>query len=368
MNALRRTTGVVAIVFAAALLYLFFWPVPINPVAWDAPVDAGLVDPFEPDNRLRRTRLVKLGPHEGPEDIAAGPDGLIYTGTNDGLIIRFDAAGNGLDVFAETGGRPLGLEFDSEGRLLVANAYLGLQRVSPDGTVEILANKHNNDPILYADDVAVANDGSIYFSDASSKFGAMKTGGSYEASLMDLMEHGGHGRIYRYDPVTRDTHVIVDGLNFANGVAISDDQQFLMINETGTYRVLRHWIAGESAGQTEIVIDNLPGFPDNINNGLNGRFWIGLVAPRNQLLDEMSGKPWLRKLVQRLPASVRPKAEPSSHVIAINADGEVLMNLQDPGARLPALTGVYESREAIWLSSLFGNHIGRLDKDDLSNP
>jgi len=367
MSALRRKTGVVAIVVAAAALYLFFWPVPIDPIAWEAPVDAGLVDPFEPDDRLRKARLVKLGPHEGPEDIAVGPDGLIYTGTSDGLIIRFDAAGKNLDVFAETGGRPLGLDFDSEGRLLVANAYLGLQRISPNGTVEILADKHNDEPILYADDVAVGIDGSIYFSDASSKFGALQTGGSYEASLMDVLEHGGHGRIFRFDPVTRDTHIVVSGLNFANGVAISDDQQFLIINETGSYRVLRHWIAGQYAGQTEVVIDNLPGFPDNVNNGLNGRFWIGLVAPRNQMVDEMSGKPWLRKLVQRLPAFLRPRAEPSSHVIAINADGEVLMNLQDPGARLPALTGVYESREAIWLSSLFGNYVGRLDKDDLSN-
>jgi hypothetical protein len=72
--------------------------------------------------------------------------------------------------------------------------------------------------------------------------------------------------------------------------------------------------------------------------------------------------------VQRLPASVRPKAVPSSHVIAINADGEVLMNLQDTGARLPALTGVYESRDALWLSSLFGNQAGKLDKRDLANP
>ena len=141
-----------------------------------------------------------------------------------------------------------------------------------------------------------------------------------------------------------------------------------MINETGAYRVLRHWLVGPRRGTTEVLIDNLPGFPDNVNNGLNGRFWVGLVAPRNRLLDEMSGKPWQRKLVQRLPAFVRPKAVPSSHVIAINADGDVLMNLQDPRARVPALTGVYESRTHLWLSSLFGNQLAGLDKQDLANP
>jgi sugar lactone lactonase YvrE len=367
MNLLRRTLGVVLAIVAAFLIYLFLWPVPIDPVAWEAPVDAGLVDPFEPNDRLRKARLIDLGSHQGPEDVAEGSDGLIYTATNGGQVIRFDATGNNIEVFAETGGRPLGLEFDSDGNLLVANAYLGLQRITPDGTVEVLTDEYDGEPILYADDVAVANDGMIYFSDASSKFGAMKTGGSYEASLMDLMEHGGHGRIYRYDPTTRETNIVLDGLNFANGVAISGDQQYLMINETGSYRVLRHWLEGPDAGNTEIVIDNLPGFPDNINNGLNGRFWVGLVAPRNKLLDDMSGKPWLRKLVQRLPAAVRPKAVPSSHVIAINADGEVLMNLQDTNARMPALTGVCESRNMLWLSSLFGNRVGKLDKRDLAN-
>jgi len=117
-----------------------------------------------------------------------------------------------------------------------------------------------------------------------------------------------------------------------------------------------------------VVIDNLPGFPDNINNGRSGKFWVGLVAPRSQLLDKMSGAPWLRKLVQRLPVLMRPKAIPSSHVIAINGDGDVLMNLQDTAARFPALTGVYETDAALFLSSLFGNRAARLDKRDLANP
>jgi sugar lactone lactonase YvrE len=354
----------------AALLtgYLSFWPVPIEPVAWEAPVDAGLVTPYDPNNLLRRAKRINLGEHQGPEDIAGGPGGLIYTGTSDGKIIRFRADGRGVEVFADTGGRPLGLEFDDVGNLLVANAYLGLQRVSPNGEVEVLTDSYDGASIDYVDDVAIAANGMIYFSDASSKFGALKTGGSYDASLMDLMEHGGHGRVFRYDPANDETILVLDGLNFANGVAVSDDQQYLMICETGTYRVLLHWLSGPRSGATEVVIDNLPGFPDNINNGLNGRFWVGLVAPRNKLLDDMSGKPWLRKVVQRLPAAMRPKAAPSSHVIAINADGDVLMNLQDPSSQIPALTGVYETKDTLWLTSLFGNQAGRLDKRDLTNP
>jgi sugar lactone lactonase YvrE len=367
MRALRRSVGVVTGIVGLTVLYLLFWPVSIDPLAWDAPVDAGLVVPFEANDRLRKARLIEIDPHEGPEDVTGGPDGLIYTATSDGRILRFRPDGGNLEVFAEAGGRPLGMEFDPAGNLLVANCFTGLQRVSPEGTVETLVDQFDGKPIVYADDVAVARDGTIYFSDASSKFGAGVSGGSYEASLLDIMEHGGHGRVFRHDPVSGQTSLVVDGLNFANGVAISEDQQYLLINETGSYRVLRHWITGPDAGKTQVVLDNLPGFPDNINNGLDNKFWIGLVAPRSRMLDNISGKPWLRKVAQRLPAAMRPKAAPSSHVIAITGDGEVLMNLQDTGARLPALTGVYETRDTLWLTTLFGSHVGKLDKRDLGS-
>jgi sugar lactone lactonase YvrE len=368
MSTARRSAAIFAGLVVVLVAYLFAWPVPIDPVAWEAPVDRGLVDPFSADNRLRHTRLIDLSPHEGPEDIAGGPDGMIYTGTSDGNILRMQPDGSDIEIFSTPGGRPLGLEFDAAGNLLIANADLGLQRISPSGAVEVLTDTYAGERILYADDVAVARDGSIYFSDASSKFGAMKSGGSYNASLLDIMEHGGHGRVFRFDPATRTTSVVLEGLNFANGVAVSEDQQFLIINETGTYRVLKHWLNGPDQGRTDVVIDNLPGFPDNVNNGLQGRFWIGLIAPRNRLLDDMSGRPWMRKLVQRLPASIRPQAVPSSHVFAIDASGQVLMNLQDSNATMPALTGVYETRDALWLSSLFGNLVGRLDKQDLARP
>ncbi len=360
-NKLSVVVGLIALLF----LYFLFWPVPIDPVSWDAPVDAGLVDPFASNDRLRRAEVFDLGSHTGPEDVTGGPDGLIYAATADGVIIRLRPGGSRVEVFAETGGRPLGIEFDADGNLFVANATLGIQKITPDGSVQVLVDTYDGQRIEYADDLAVAANGKIYFSDASSKFSASKSGGSYEASLLDILEHGGHGRIFEFDPASGKTVVIADGLNFANGVAISDDQQYLLFNETGHYRVWRYWLEGPRRGQREVVIENLPGFPDNVNNGLNGRFWIGLVAPRNDLLDELSNKPWLRKVTQRLPAFLRPKAEPSSHIIAITGDGQVLMNLQDSAATVPALTGAFETRDAIWLSSLFGNRLARIDKDQL---
>ena len=361
---MRLTLAVAGSLLTCGALYLLLWPVPIDPVAWDAPVNKGLVDPFGPDNRLQRAQAIDLGKHHGPEDVTAGHDGRLYATSSSGAVLQIDSDGN-VSVFADVGGRPLGIETDADGSLIVANAYVGLQRIFRDGTVETLVSAVDGQALVYADDLAIADDGRVFFSEASTKFGAQQFAGTYEGSLLDIMEHGGHGQIIEFIPDTGDAHVLIDDLNFANGVAISDDQTYLLIAETGAYRILRHWLQGPDAGTTEVLIDNLPAFVDNINNGNDGRFWIGMVAPRNKLLDELSGKPFMRKIVQRLPPGVRPKAEPYSHVIAINGDGEVLMNLQDPQARFPTLTGVLETDDALYLTTLFGNQLPRLDKDDL---
>lgn len=363
----RLTDPATLLLVIAGLIaaYLLMWPVPVDPVGWKAPEARGLVDPFEANDYLGPARAIELAGHEGPEDIASPLDGFFYASTHGGRIIRFRPDGAELTTFADVGGRPLGIEFAADGALYVANAYLGLQRVSRDGAVELLVDNALGAPLVYTNDVAISDDGIIYFTESSSKFGAEAFGGTYPASLLDILEHGGHGRLFRFDPATKDLDVLIDDLNFANGVAISDDQRFVLVAETGHYRIWRHWLTGDSAGTSEVIIDNLPAFPDNINNGLQGRFWIGMVAPRVDILDTLSAKPFLRKVVQRLPQFVRPAAVPSTHVIAIDGDGDVLMNLMDTGARFPSVTGAFESRQAIYLSTLFGDRLPRLDKRDL---
>ena len=363
---MKRTATIIVAVLAALLLYLLTWPVPVDPVAWDAPEDQGLTGVFAPNNRLRNVDAIDLWPHEGPEDVALGPDGLLYASTHSGYIVRISPTDGTVDDFAHVGGRPLGIEFDSDGSLLVANAHLGLQRLSLDGDVSLLLSEIDGQPLVYADDVAVAADGTVYFSEASTKFGAEAADGTLDASLLDILEHGGNGLIVAWNPADGTARIMLDGLNFANGVAVSEDQQYLLIAETGSYRILKHWLAGPNASETEVLIDNLPGFPDNINNGLNGRFWVGLVSPRSAPLDRYSDSPFVRRIMQRLPAFVRPKPIPSSHVIAINGEGEVLMDLQDPRATYPMLTGVLETRTRLYLSSLVGQALPVLDKDKLA--
>jgi len=360
MKKALQTGGTLLVV---ALLYLLLWPVPIDPVAWQAPSDQGLVDPFTGNDLLQAATGIYLGDHEGPEDATLGYDNSVYVTTSSGHVLRIRS--RKVEEFTYAGGRPLGIETMRDGSFIVANAYAGLQRIDANGDVSTLLESVDGSTPVYPNNLAIGSDGKIYFTEASSKFGADKYRGTYNASLLDIMEHGGHGSVFEFDPENGTARILLDDLNYANGIAISDDNQFLVIAETSNYRVLKYWLTGARKGETDVLLENLPGFPDNIKTGLNGRFWLGFVAPRNQLLDEISDKPWLRKVIQRLPAAVRPKAVSASHVIAFNGDGEVLMNMHDPNARFPTLTGVLETQRSLYLTSLFGHELPVIVKNDL---
>lgn len=362
---LKKFTFVVLGISGLIVVYFLFWPVPIDPVAWEAPPNPGYSGPYAPNERLRELEKFPLDGLHGPEDIALDAQGRIYVPTHEGIILRLHPDGSNPERWADTGGRPLGIDFDGAQNLIVADAYRGLLSIAPNGSIQVLASQASGLPIVYADDVDVAEDGRIYFSDATTKFSAKASGGTLQGSLLDLMEHGGHGRLLVYDPSTGKATTVMDGLNFANGVAVSHDQQYVLITETGGYRVFRHWISGGRAGEQEVLIDTLPGFPDNISTGRNGRFWIAFASPRNSLLDGLSGFPFLRKMVQRLPAFLRPKPVLYGHVIAIDGQGRVVADLQDPEGRYPITTAAVETETHLYIGSLVAPVLGRVEKPRL---
>lgn len=342
-------------------VYLLLWPVPIDPVAWEAPEDRGLVDPYAPNDLLKGATAIDLDPFEGPEDATLGHDDAVYVTTLSGHIVRVRR--RQAEEFAFTGGRPLGIETASDGSLIVANSHFGLQRIDTDGSVTTLYGGADAD--IFANNLAIGPDGVIYFTEATRKFSARDIGDTMDATLLDILEHGGHGRVMRYDPATGKADALLDGLAYANGVAISAAGDFLVIVEMNEYRILKHWLTGPQQETTEILIDNLPGFGDNLKSGHAGRFWLGFAAPRKPIVDNLAGRPWLRKIILRLPKFLRPEADVASHVIAFNGDGEVLMNLQDPDARYPTLTGVLETQRNLYLTTLYGNVLPVLAKQDL---
>lgn len=333
---------------AVLLAYLLAWPVPIDPVAWQPPAAPALEDPYAPNDALASVRRIGEGVGEGPEDVAVDEQGRFYVGYADGRIVRFASETAPGETLVDTGGRPLGLDFDPEGRLVIADGVKGLLRLDvAQGRLETLATAAEGVPFGFVDDVDVADNGLIYFSDASTKFGPAHGGRD------DILEHGGHGRLLVHDPATGETRVLLSGLQFANGVALCPHQSCVLVNETGNYDVIRYWLRGARAGQHEVLVDNLPGLPDGISSNGTDTYWLALYAPRNAVLDAMAGRPWLRKLVWRLPMFVQPQPAPHAFVLGLALDGEVIHNLQHLGeGSYHPITSVEQYGDVLLLGSL----------------
>jgi sugar lactone lactonase YvrE len=232
----------------------------------------------------------------------------------------------------------------------------------------VLAESVALEPIVFADAVVVATDGRIVFTDATTRFDAREHG-TFDAALYDVLEHSCTGRLLEYDPSTRATRIIATGLCFPNGVALTADETGLIVAETGTYRILR--IAREvealdaqkalaaSDPAVRVLIDNLPGFPDNVTRG-DGRYWVGLTKPRSARIDAWAERPWLRELTLRLPSFLWPVPAPYGHVIAFDEEGRVLADLQDPEGRLPETSGVTEYNGQLYIQSLHAEAFGML--------
>ena len=371
---MRKGLLIAGAVIAAAVVYLLAWPVPVEPVAWNAPKSAGYVGAHARNERLAQLQLVKVTPEVGPEHIVFGPDGRLYTATLSGAVLRMNADGSSIETVANTGGRPLGLDFDADGRLVIADALRGLLALESDGRIRVLTDSVGGDPIRYADAVMVAADGRLVFTDASQRMSPQQYG-TFDAALFDIIEQSCTGRVLEFDPAAGSTRIVATGLCFPNGVALTADQRSLLVAETGTYRVLKIDRASSAidagkalrdrAAGVAVLLDNLPGFPDNVTRGADGRFWTGFTKPRSAAIDGMSGQPWLRSLILRLPQALWPVPAAYGHVIAFDEQGQVLLDLQDPSGQLPETSGATEHDGVLYVQSLHADAFGVLPLKDV---
>jgi sugar lactone lactonase YvrE len=368
---------VLAVALALILMlgaYLLLAPVPIAPVAWQPPADAGYVGPFAVNTRLSELHRIPIGAEAGPEHVALGPDGLLYAAVDHGKILRLSPDGASVEIWARTGGRVLGFDFDRAGRMIAADTARGLLAIAPlagkesDRRITVLTDAvvvaGAPDPIRFADAVVVAGDGRIYFTDASRRFGPAQWGGTFKSSMLDIMEHGLTGRLLVYDPATDRTEVAASGLCFANGLALSADGRWLFVVETGAYRIWKIPVEARNldltapGAEAQVLVDNLPGYPDNLMRGRGGRIWVGLVKPRSAILDWVADKPLLRKMAMRLPQRLWPVPKAYGHVLAFDESGRIVADLQDPAGAYPETTGVAETAERLYIQSLHAPVLG----------
>ncbi|MGA7329937.1 MAG: SMP-30/gluconolactonase/LRE family protein [Rhodomicrobium sp.] len=354
---MRRILLFILIIFAAVLAYLSLAPVGIEPVAWQPePAPSAERGPYARNEILKAIELIAPGVGKGPEAVAFDAGGRIYTGFDDGRVARFEPDGSGYTLIANTGGRPLGVYIHPDGSVIVCDAQKGLLKIDQAGAVSVLSSTADNVPFRFPDDLAVTKDGSkVYFTDASSKFG-------YGYSTQDIFEHAGHGRFLVYDFHTGKTDVLLKGMQFSNGVALGPDEAFVLVNETGNYRIVRYWLKGEKAGTSDIFADNLPGFPDNITFNGSDRFWVAIYAPRTPIADRLAPYPYLRKMVMRALQFLPPPVKPQAYALAFNPDGKLAANLQYDGsdAYFP-ITSVREHPNGfLYFGSLTATSLGRM--------
>jgi sugar lactone lactonase YvrE len=282
----------------------------------------------------------------GAEDVLVGPDGTVWTGTEDGAIWALDPGTGSTRRVADTGGRPLGIELLDGGDLLVCDARKGVLRVDPaSGAVEVLVDRLEGRAMRFCNNAAVAADGTIWFSDSSMFFGI-------EQWKDDFLQDTRTGRLARRDPDGTVT-VVLSGLAFANGVALAADESFVCVAETRARTVVRLWLTGPRAGERDHLVSGLPGYPDNISRGSDGLVWVTIGSPYDPVVERIGSAPLgVRRMVTKIPERLQPAPKRTIRAQAYDDDGRLVhdLDLDHPGFHM--VTGVREHQGRVWMGSL----------------
>ncbi len=334
----------------------------IHPHAWSPATAPALAGTTAPNEALTHSEKIELGGHFGPEDIVFDDLGNLYCGVHDaadnfseGKILKIDSTGK-IETYYEAHTWVAGLHFDAQGNLIALSHREGLISISPNKTVTVLATAdERGHAFLIPNGLDIAADGKIYFSNTSEvapydiRYG--------KKIILEMQPLGG---LYCYDPATKAVKTLIQGTYFGNGVVLSQDESHLLMVETSRYRILRHWLRGPKAGQTEVFMDNLPGFPNGISIREDGSYWLGFSTIRTTALDGIHPKPGMKKFVYGLPSFVQPKAAQFGMVMQISAQGQILQTLMDTqGSVMPEAGAVKEYKGYLYLGGDVVPHIGR---------
>lgn len=344
------------------------------------PKPAPLEGVFAPNEVLKKAERLFDGRIDSSESVVFAPDGSLIMLDKFGNVWQAARADGGSEQFrlrpkplTRLGlGRPLGFHADKDGNLIVCNAGVGLQKVEKDTHKISLLTGRGPEPdgnitdIAYANDLDIAPDGTIYFTDSQWFGPTMGSGGFYDtltACILGILQGAPTGRLLKYSPKTQTTKLVAGGLLYANGVALSADGDFAAVVETGAWRVHRQWLTGPKAGTRDILTDSLPGFPDGVSLSLDGKsFWVAVVMPSNILMKTLHSR-WLRLIAAWIPSRLRPPAKRWGCVVQVSTEGQVLRMLMDSdGSHVAATAAVLETEKYLYFGNLAGTYVSRLDK------
>jgi sugar lactone lactonase YvrE len=305
---------------------------------------------------MTRPVTVHQVPAMGAEDVVVADNGLVYTGTEDGSIFAVRPDGGRVDLVGHTGGRPLGIELLPDGRLLIADAHEGLLAMETGtGKVERLVDTVNGHRMVFCNNAAVVSNGDVWFSDSSTKY-------SIERWKDDFVQNTRTGRLARLG-TDGTVEVVLDGLAFANGVALAADESYVAVAESGARTVVRWWLTGERTGTRDHLAHDLPGYPDNIARGSDGLIWVSIASPTDPVVERLQHAPMaLRRAVTRVPERLQPKPKRTVRVLALDDTGRRVHDVDRPGTAYHMVTGVREHDGRLWLGSLHESAVAVVSK------
>jgi sugar lactone lactonase YvrE len=336
-----------------AVVFLL-WPSPIQPVAWHPPKAPNLSDNLAVNQKLEAAEQLGLNHLNAAEDIAIDSQGTIFA-TDENRIAQLNPNNQSITTLVETKGQNLGLAWLNPKTLVVANQPLGLLLVDIHSkTIQPISNP----TIHYANAVAVSADGStVYFTDSSNRYYGEKW-----KYLYDLLEARPHGRLFAFDLKTGQFRQLLDQLYYPNGVALSPQENYLLVNETYRYRIRRFWLKGTKAGTSDIFADNLPGFPDGLSrDAQTGNYLAAMYTIRNPAIDWLHPHPWMKAQLAKLPRFIWPKPRHYGMVLVLNAQGQIIETLQDPQGKLFAISSARRIGSQLYIGTLHGGFVGRLN-------
>lgn len=314
---------------------------PIDPVRWQPPPVEPLPDFPAPD-----LTIVPV-PGNAPEDVVVDTAGNIWTGVDDGGIVRIPPDGGEPTIVANTGGRPLGLAVAQDGRLLICDSPRGLLAMDTGtGRIEPLVEHVDGRHLQFCSNVTETSDGTIYFTESTSAF-------TYEHYMGAALEARGRGSLFRRDPDGTVT-TLADGLYFANGVTPTADGSALVFAETLARRLSKYWLTGPQVGTVTRLVENLPGDPDNLSTGHDGRIWVAMVTPVLAAAEWLAPRaPVLRKVLWRLPERFTPQLKPEVWAVAFDpGSGEAVAGLHTQHASFGLVTGLVEAHGRLWMGCI----------------
>ncbi|XP_002129191.2 adipocyte plasma membrane-associated protein-like [Ciona intestinalis] len=364
----------IGLLFAVGLNISPFTALPIDDERPALPMSEGV---FAENERL--TSGIKINDLLGPESVVEDANNNLYTGLDDGRIVRIAPSNDG-----EIGGgqvktlfsgklsgvyntmpdknrtRPLGIRL-KENVLYVADAAYGFLTLNlKTNALEVLVAPNDVTPVMrFPDDLVFSEEGKyLYLTDVSQTYDITNLAYSGLSGLCD-------GRVFRFNLKTKKIKTVVTGLCSANGIEVTHDGRHLLISETLRSRVR---IVDTMTFKTKELV-YLPAMPDNIRRNSKGTYWVAASNPRTGQSDYLQKYPIVRQAIGGLLTHdqiIKTVNRKANMLIEMDSTGKILQTLHDrDGALTHGFSQATELSDGrLALSGYSSNFLGILNLKD----